>query len=309
MRAGRHSFLGAGIRVAALTVLIGIAVATPGVTSAPSLLAMLTTVSFVGCVAVGMTLITLSGNIMAFCLGATAAASAVVFVHVMNLAGFGVAVPAALAFGALLTALQGFFIGWLRANPIIVSIAALALILGAAQALTAGQTAYVDASAAYEWLRFSVLGVPSEFLVFLIVLILGQFMLSFTRFGRHLYMVGASRRAAEAAGVRVWRTVAGAYLWAGLFSAVSGVMLAMRYNSASMEYAVNYDYDAIAAVLVGGTAIGGGQGSALRTLAGVLVIGLVQMLLLLNGLRQEWQLLITGLIVLGMIMLHTASRR
>jgi len=76
-----------------------------------------------------------------------------------------------------------------------------------------------------------------------------------------------------------------------------------------MEYGLNYDYDAIAAVLVGGTAIQGGQGSVLRTLVGVLVIGVVQIVLLLYGLRQEWQILITGLIVLGVIMLHTTGER
>lgn len=139
---------------------------------------------------------------------------------------------------------------------------------------------------------------PYEFLAFLAVLVAAQRMLWYTPFGRNLYMVGSSPRAADAAGVRNWRTLTGVYLWASLFSAVSGVMLAMRYNSASMEYGINYDYDAIAAVLVGGTAMSGGRGSALRTLAGVMVIGLVQMLLL-HGLRQEWQLLITGLIVLA----------
>jgi ribose/xylose/arabinose/galactoside ABC-type transport system permease subunit len=146
-------------------------------------------------------------------------------------------------------------------------------------------------------------------MAFIVLLVAAQLMLSYTAFGRNLFMTGSSFRAAEAAGLRTWRTVTGAYLCAGLFSAVSGILLAMRYSAASMEYGMNYDYDAIAAVLVGGTAIGGGQGSVLRTLAGVLVIGVVQMLLLLNGLRQEWQLLITGAIVLAMILLQATAKR
>jgi ribose/xylose/arabinose/galactoside ABC-type transport system permease subunit len=296
--------LGPAIRIAALALLVAAAIATPGVASAPSLLAWLTTVSFLGCVAVGMTFITLSGNKMSFCLGATVAVTAVAFVHVLNHAGFAAAVAAALAFGALLGAAQGFLIGRMHANPIIVTIAVFALIQGAAQAATQGETAYVGDASAYAFLTGSIAGVPHEFLAFLAVLLAAQLMLWYTPFGRNLYMVGSSPRAADAAGVRSWRTLTGVYLWASLFSAVSGVMLAMRYNAASMEYGVNYDYDAIAAVLVGGTAMSGGRGSALRTLAGVMVIGLVQMLLLLHGLRQEWQLLITGLIVLAMIMLQ-----
>jgi ribose/xylose/arabinose/galactoside ABC-type transport system permease subunit len=118
-------------------------------------------------------------------------------------------------------------------------------------------------------------------------------------------MIGSSFRAAEAVGVRTWRTVTGAYLWAGLFTSLAGIMLAIRYDSANMDYGVGYDYDAIAAVLVGGTAIGGGQGSALRTLAGALVIAAVQVMLLLKGLRQEWQYLAAGLIVLAVIILQS----
>ena len=81
-------------------------------------------------------------------------------------------------------------------------------------------------------------------------------------------------------------------------------MLATRYDAANMDYGVAYDYDAIAAVLVGGTAIGGGHGSAIRTFAGAMVIAAVQVMLLLRGLRQEWQYLAAGLIVLGVIILQ-----
>jgi ribose/xylose/arabinose/galactoside ABC-type transport system permease subunit len=75
-----------------------------------------------------------------------------------------------------------------------------------------------------------------------------------------------------------------------------------------MDYGVGYEYDAIAAVLVGGTAIGGGQGSALRTLAGAMAIAAVQVMLLLKGLRQEWQYLVAGLIVLAVIILQSRGR-
>ena len=76
-----------------------------------------------------------------------------------------------------------------------------------------------------------------------------------------------------------------------------------------MDYGVAYGYDAIAAVLVGGTAIGGGHGSALRTLAGAMVIASVQVMLLLKGLRQEWQYLAAGLIVLAVIVLQARGKR
>jgi ribose/xylose/arabinose/galactoside ABC-type transport system permease subunit len=151
--------------------------------------------------------------------------------------------------------------------------------------------------------------VPLEFVVLLCVTAAGQFILYLTRFGRNLYMMGSSFRAAEAAGVKTWRTVTGAYLWAGAFTGLAGVMLAIRYDGANMDYGVGYEYDAIAAVLVGGTLMKGGHGSALRTLAGAMIIAIVQAMLLLRGFRQEWQYLFTGLIVFAVILLHSSGER
>jgi ribose transport system permease protein len=287
-----------------LIVLLAVIFATPGFLAGPSILSLLTTVSFIGCVAIGMTLITISGNIMSFALGATVGVTAMVFIVASNRLGFGMGLVVGLLFGSLLTGLQGLLIGWVRANPIIVSIAALALIYGVTQVFAEKGTIYADPATVPEGVKGKIAGVPIEFIVFVLSAALAQFILSATRFGRNLFMVGSSFRAAEAVGVRTWRTITGAYLWAGCFTSLAGIMLAIRYDSANMDYGVAYDYDAIAAVLVGGTAIGGGQGSALRTFAGAMVIAAVQVMLLLKGLRQEWQYLAAGLIVLTVIILQ-----
>jgi ribose transport system permease protein len=297
------------VRAAVLVILAAVALTTPGFLSQPSMLSLLTTVSFIGCVAVGMTLITISGNIMSFALGALVGATAMIFILAVNWAGFAIGLIVALAFAALCNALQGLIVGWLRANPIIVSIAALALIAGGAEAFAAHGTIYAAAGTSYGGFKGKIAGLPVEFVVFLALTALAQLVLSFTTFGRNLFLIGSSFRAAEAVGIRTWRTVAGAYLWAGLFTAAAGIMLAIRYDAASMNYGVGYEYDAIAAVLVGGTVIKGGEGSVLRTLAGALVIGVIQVVLVLQGLRTEWQYLISGLIVLGVIALQTQGTK
>ena len=297
------------VRTVVLVILAAVALTTPGFLSQPSILSLLTTVSFIGCVAVGMTLITISGNIMSFALGALVGATAMIFVLAVNWGGFAFGLIAALAFAGLSNALQGFLIGWLRANPIIVSIAALALIYGVAEAFAAHGTIYAAAGTSYGGFKGRIAGIPVEFVVFLCVAALGQFILSLTTFGRNLFLIGSSFRAAEAVGVRTWRAITGAYLWAGLFTAPAGIMLAIRYDAASMNYGMGYEYDAIAAVLVGGTIIKGGEGSVLRTLAGALIIGVIQVVLVLQGLRTEWQYLIAGLVVLGVIALQTSGTR
>jgi ribose/xylose/arabinose/galactoside ABC-type transport system permease subunit len=287
-----------------IIVLLAVIFATPGFLAGPSILSLLTTVSFIGCVAIGMTLITISGNIMSFALGATVGVTAMVFILASNWLGFGLGLVFGLLFGSLLTGLQGLMIGWVRANPIIVSIAALALIYGLTQAFAEKGTIYADPGIFPASVKGKVGGVPIEFIMFVLSALIAQFILSFTRFGRNLFMVGSSFRAAEAVGVNTWRTITGAYLWAGFFTSLAGIMLAVRYDAANMDYGVAYDYDAIAAVLVGGTAIGGGHGSAVRTFAGAMVIAAVQVMLLLRGLRQEWQYLAAGLIVLAVIILQ-----
>jgi ribose/xylose/arabinose/galactoside ABC-type transport system permease subunit len=287
-----------------IIVLLAVIFATPGFLAKPSILSFLTTVSFIGCVAIGMTLITISGNIMSFALGATVGVTAMVFILASNWLGFGLGLVFGLLFGSLLTGLQGLMIGWVRANPIIVSIAALALIYGLTQAFAEKGTIYADPGIFPASVKGKVGGVPIEFIMFVLSALIAQFILSFTRFGRNLFMVGSSFRAAEAVGVNTWRTITGAYLWAGFFTSLAGIMLAVRYDAANMDYGVAYDYDAIAAVLVGGTAIGGGHGSAVRTFAGAMVIAAVQVMLLLRGLRQEWQYLAAGLIVLAVIILQ-----
>jgi ribose/xylose/arabinose/galactoside ABC-type transport system permease subunit len=291
-------------QIIGIVILLTAILTTPGFLASPSILSLLTTVSFIGCVAVGMTLITVSGNIMSFALGATVGTTAMVFILAANQLGFGPGLLVGLMFGSLLTGLQGLLIGWVRANPIIISIAALALIYGVTQAFAEKGTIYADPGTFPALVKGKVAGVPIEFIVFVLSALVAQFILSFTRFGRNLFMVGSSFRAAEAIGIRTWRTITGAYLWAGFFTSLAGIMLAIRYDSANMDYGAAYDYDAIAAVLVGGTAISGGHGSALRTFAGAIVIAAVQVMLLLKGLRQEWQYLAAGLIVLAVIMLQ-----
>ena len=268
----------------------------------------MSTASVIGCMAAGMTFITIGGAIMSFALGATAAASAFIFVTILNSAGLVPALAGAFVFGALVTGLQGVLVGLIRANPIIVSIAANILIYGMAAWLTSNHTAYGPRDSGELFLRQVIAGVPVEFIVFLALIALGQFILTYTVFGRHLLLVGSGSPAADALGLPVAPTISLAYVWAGLFTTVSGILLAVRYDQGNMSLAVNYDYDAIAAVLVGGTAIQGGDGSMLRTLIGVAVISIIQVVLLLHGFDAAWRHLVTGLIVLGVVTLYSGRR-
>jgi ribose/xylose/arabinose/galactoside ABC-type transport system permease subunit len=295
------------IRIGAAAAIAIFALTTPGFLSPLSINALLTAISFVGCVAVGMTFITLTGNIMSLALGATVSASALIFLASLSL-GILPAFLVALLLGIVITGIQGFLVGHFRANPILVSVAALSLLLGGASFATGGHRIY-PSGAGLAIFKGRFIGIPIDAWCFFATVAVGQFILSWTRIGRLMTMVGSNSRAATAAGVDTTSTVTIAYVLAGACAAISGVLLAARYGSGDMELGAGYDYTAIAAVLVGGTGIAGGSGSTVRTLVGVTVIAIIEVVLLLRGFSEQLQYLITGLIVLCVIMLHTLGER
>jgi ribose/xylose/arabinose/galactoside ABC-type transport system permease subunit len=301
----RHGAL--AIRLAAAAAIAIYALSTPGFLTTLSVNALLTAISFVGCVAVGMTFITLTGNIMSLALGATVSASALTFLACLSL-GIFPAFLAALLFAVIITGAQGFLVGHFRANPILVSVAALSLLLGAAAFATGGHRIY-PSGAGLDIFKGRVAGLPIDAWCFFATVAAGQFILSWTRIGRTMIMVGSNMRAADAAGIATTSAVTIAYVIAGACAAISGVLLAARYGSGDMEVGAGYDYTAIAAVLVGGTGIAGGSGSTVRTLAGVVVIAVIEVVLLLRGFSEQLQYLITGLLVLCVIMLHSLGER
>lgn len=291
----RHS-----VAVVGLAVLCALALMTPGFTSIPSLYALINTASFVGCIAVGMTFITLSGNVMSFALGAASGLAAITCAWLSKF-GLAAALLGAILVPTAINALQGFVIGFFKANSLIVTIAALALINGAAEMVTAGQTIYVEGDILDPY-KGKLLGVPLAGIAFLICVIVGQLVLRYTQFGQRVVLVGSNSRAATAAGVEVWRTTTWVYTLAGLFSGISGVLMAARYGAGTIEMGAGFDYTAIAGVLLGGTAVAGGQGSVTRSLVGVTVMAVITVVLLLRDFETQYQYLLTGLIVFAAIL-------
>src|SRR4051812_49375028 len=175
----RARHLVVAIRIIAGGAIAIFALSTPGFTSPLSINALLNAISFIGCVAVGMTFITITGNIMSLCLGATVSASALVFLASLSL-GVLPAFLVAIAFGVIVTAAQGALVGYIRANPILVSIAGLSLLIGGAALATGGQRIYPGGEG-LQVFKGRVAGIPLEALYFFATVIIGQFVLSFTR--------------------------------------------------------------------------------------------------------------------------------
>jgi ribose/xylose/arabinose/galactoside ABC-type transport system permease subunit len=290
------------VRFAVVLGLLAFALTTPGFLTQTSMRSLLSTMSFVGCVAVGMTFITISGNIMSFSLGAGLAASTIVFVACLPL-GTWPAFALTLMFGAALNGVQGFIVGYLKANPIIVSMAALSLIIGIMSTITGGTGIYITGNNAAVF-KQNVGPLPGALVAFVVCAVVGQVTLSFTRVGRTIVLAGSNPRALLAAGMEPWRSAAWAYAIAGLFTSVSAVLIAARYGSGELQHGAGFEYGAISAVLVGGTVIHGGRGSVLQTVLGALLIAVLQAVLVLRGFNTQIQQLALGIVVLLVIVLQ-----
>jgi len=296
------------VKAAVLAVIVGSAILTPGFVTPASAIATLDHAALIGLVALGMTFITISGNQLSLSLGATLSAAALVFVVTTGLGTWGACAAAILA-GILLQAAQGLVIGYFGANPIIVSIAGLGLILGIGTHLTGGGEVYPAVADALKPLHARIGPLNMLIVVFLLGVVVAELLLSRTRFGRQLIAVGSSARAAAATGIRTPAVVTATYAVAGLFCALAGIIAAARFRYASLETGAGYDYDAFGSVLIGGTLLRGGFGSAWRTMMGALLLAAVHTILVLRGYSQEAQYILLGVFVLGAVCLSSSEER
>jgi ribose/xylose/arabinose/galactoside ABC-type transport system permease subunit len=296
-----------------LAVLAGVtiygATTTTGFLTWSNFKAILTAAAFVGIIAVGLTVIILSGNLFSLALGQTAAISAMVFLYALRI-GLVPAILLTLLLGLTIGSVQGFAVGAWGANPIIITIGAAGLMEGMAVWLSHGESIVPPAGeTSWEHLANPVLGLPAPVYVFLVVTVLLAVVMRRTRFGRQIYLLGENRVAARAAALPITLLTVGAFGIASLYTAGAGVLIGATSANASLLLTGSYTYDAIAAALVGGNAVTGGRGSIMRTALGAIFIATISDMLLLRGYTTGGQILVRGIIVVVVVVLTNLRGR
>ncbi|GLY99387.1 ABC transporter permease [Actinoplanes sp. NBRC 103695] len=288
--------------------LVPIAVTTDRFLSLGNARAILASTALVGITAIGATLVMIAGSAVSMAASQTATVVAMVFLATLDL-GLAVAIVLALLGGVVVTAIQGLAVGYWEANPIVLTIAA-GFAIGGGSVWFSGGTPVNAATGGYQILNATPLGLPLAVYVLLLLAVVAEWILRRTTAGRQMYLVGENRAAARAAGLPVGRVTGVAWAFFGLCLAITGIFLAAFNTSATTNLAGTLTLDAIAAVLVGGTAIAGGKGSALRTLGGALLISVITDVLLLRGYSTGIQILVKGVLVLAVVVLvHVRGRR
>jgi ribose transport system permease protein len=266
--------------------------------------------SMLGLIALGMTFVILSGGID-LSVGAVMAVAGVV-AAMLAPRGAAVAVLAGVIAATLLGLINGLLIAKARIQPFIVTLAMLIAARGVALAVTAEQDITIAAGAAgLTWLgRGSIGPVPTPIVVLVLAYVLGAFVLRYTTFGRHVFAVGDNTDAARLMGLRVDRVVISTYALSGALSGLAGVILAARLGAGQPVAGTGWELDAIAAVVVGGTLLTGGQGGAGSTLIGVLLLSAIFNLFNLEGtISPWWQWVLRGAFLIGVVVVQSRVER
>jgi ribose/xylose/arabinose/galactoside ABC-type transport system permease subunit len=273
--------------------------------------------TIVGIAALGMTLVIVSGGID-LSVGSLVALSTVVIAWALGKAGLAVdpwvAAGLAMAVCALCGMANGLLITGLRVVPFIVTLGMMLLVRGAAKGLSHEQK--IDAPDT--WLNELLATLPDErrwllvplgvwLLVILSILI--ALVLRYTRLGRHAFAIGSNEQTARLCGVAVDRVKVCVYTMGGAFGGLAGVMQFSRLTVGDPTVAVGLELDVIAAVVIGGGSLAGGEGSVLGSLVGALIMSVIRSGCSQRGWPNWVQEIITGLVIIAAVALDRLRHR
>jgi len=250
----------------------------------------------VSLLACGVTFIIILGHIDVS-LGSVLALCGVIAASVMAMTGSVIlAVVAGVAVGMLTGIINGFVITFFRIPSFIMTLAMTTVARGTVLLYTGGSP--VTGLGDFKVIGQGSLGpVPISVLILAAVVILSWILLNKTKFGRYVYAVGGNERAARASGINPDSIVVKAFIFNGILCAVAGIVLMSRINSGQPAGGVGYEFDAITAVVVGGTSLMGGTGTITGTIIGSMIIGVINNMLNLMNVSSYWQQIIKGLII------------
>lgn len=304
---------------AALIILFaGFSLASPYFFTFSNLVGILIATAVNGLLAVGVTFIIISGGID-LSVGTVMTLSSVMCA--VSVTRWNLPVPLGVLIGILTGGLAGFtngiMVSKLKLPPFIATLGTLNIARGLSLVITDLAPVYFDYETGFNKIAMgSILGtiipgfeIPNGVLIMFGAAFIASLILSKTIIGRYCFALGSNEEAARLSGVNVvfWKTAI--YTLGGLFAGVAGVVIAARLNSAQPALGQGYELDAIAAAVIGGVSMSGGEGTMLGTIIGAFIIST-----LTNGLRilsvpQEWQIVVTGVIIISAVYIDIIRRR
>ena len=290
----------------------------PSFLKADNLLNIANQIAVIAIVAIGMTMVIVTGGID-LSVGSLIALSAVLAAKLIRDVGGAeqasmpamvVACLAAIAACGVFGAFSGAMITRFQIPPFIITLAMMLVGSGLAYLLSQGQSIY-QIPDSFIWLGrgSSLFGLPNAVVLMVILYLLAHVLMSRMRLGRYLYSVGGNREAARLSGVPVTRVVVFAYVASAMLAGLGGIIMASQLKSGSPTYGNMYELYVIAAVVVGGTALSGGEGNMFGTLTGAFTIAVIQNGMNLTNVESYTQKVVLGLVILGAVLIDKTRSR
>lgn len=265
-------------------------------------------VSINGILAIGMSLVCLTGGID-LSVGSILAFSGIITAGLLNTSGLPIPVIAliAIGIGAVFGLLNGYFVAYWDAPAFVVTLSMMTVARGLTYIYCDGKPISKLPGEFLNIGKGSICGIPTPALILAIVFIVFFVMLEKFKLGRYIYAVGGNMQAALVSGINVRRITTLVYIFSGICCGIAAVVLTARVSAGLPTAGEGYELDAIAATVIGGTSLSGGRGKLWGTLLGALLLGMVNTGLDLLNVTSFYQKVVKGLIILGAILID--SRR
>lgn len=217
---------------------------------------------------------------------------------VQNTGSIPLAILASIVVGAAVGTVNGTIISCLKIPPFIMTLSTMYLCRGLTLVITQA-TPITITDASFKWIGAgTLLGLPVPVYVFVIAAAIGQFILSFTSTGRYILAVGSNREAARLSGIRTRWNECKVYIISGIMVAIAGVVYVARLGAAQANAGISYEMEAVAASVLGGTSVLGGEGSVIGTVMGAIVVAIVRNAMVLLEISTYFQQIVTGAVIL-----------
>ncbi|MBL9056223.1 MAG: ABC transporter permease [Rhodobacteraceae bacterium] len=301
-----------------IVLLVFFSLASPNFLQTANILAILQATSVNGVLAIAATLVIITGGID-LSVGTLMTFTAVIAGVVLTF--WGLAMPfgivAAIAAGAGCGFISGSLIARMKIPPFIATLGMMLILKGLSLVISGTKPIYFNDTPSFPQLSTgSLIGavvpglpVPNGVVILFLLALAISWVLTRTTLGRYCFALGSNEEAVRLSGVNADGWKVAIYALAGGICGIAGLLIASRLNSAQPALGLGYELDAIAAVVIGGTSLAGGRGSILGTIIGALIMSV-----LLNGLRilsvaQEWQTVVTGVIIIAAVYADMLRRR
>ncbi|WP_396655823.1 ABC transporter permease [Microbacterium sp.] len=297
-----------GIVYGFVALIIFLSIASPVFFSAQNIGNLLFQSTAIGLIAVAGTLLLISGG-FDLSVGATFALAGVVAAQCAATLPIPLALGAGVLVGAFVGLLNGLVTTFGRINPLVATLASSIVIGGVAFALTGGYLVSVADPAFQALGRGEVGGIRFQTIIWLSFALICGLVLAFTTFGRHIYASGGNPDAARLSGIKVGLVRTVTYTLSGFAAGLAGVLAASQVSTGQADTGATLALSAIAAIVVGGTSIWGGEGAVWRTVLGVLLLALIGNGFNLLQVPPTYQDILKGLIILGAVAVDAWTRR